>query len=78
MAIQNGDPRHLFCCFAQARSDRVQVYWNNRRYTATVLFRSRDGFAYDVAVLRTGPGAEFRSVNVSTAAAVRGKALVNS
>ncbi|PNF40608.1 hypothetical protein B7P43_G05927 [Cryptotermes secundus] len=54
-----------------ARNDQAQVYWNNRAYTASVLFRSRDGFAYDVAVLRTGPGATFRPVNVSSKVAVK-------
>jgi hypothetical protein len=46
------------------------------RCTASVLFRSRDGFAYDVAVLRAGPGLTLRSVNVSSEAAVKGKSLI--
>jgi hypothetical protein len=62
-------------CSSQARNDQAQVYWNNHWYTASILFRSRDGFAYDVAVLRTGPGATFRPVNVSSKAAVKGKEL---
>jgi hypothetical protein len=69
------DSQRQFGCFSQARNDQAQVYWNNRWYTASILFRSRDGFAYDVAVLRTGPGPTFRPVNLSIKAAVKGKLL---
>jgi hypothetical protein len=75
IALQNSDLQRHFCCFSQARNGQAQVYWNNLWYTASVLFRSRDGFAYDVAVLRTGPGATFRSVKLSSKVAVKGKAL---
>jgi hypothetical protein len=59
----------------QAQNYGVKIYWNSREYIASVLFRSRDGFAYDAAVLRTGPGATFRSVNFSSIAAVKGNTL---
>jgi hypothetical protein len=54
----------------------VQLLWKNRRSTASVLFRSKDGLAYDVAVLRAGPGLELRAVNVSSNVAVKGKSPV--
>jgi hypothetical protein len=69
------DSQRQFGCSSQARNDQAQIYWNNRWYTASILFRSRDGFAYDVAVLRTGPGPTFRPVNLSSKAVVKGKEL---
>ena len=60
---------------SQAQNYGVKIYWNTKQYFASVLFRSRDGFAYDAAVLRAGPGATFRSVNFSSVPAVKGNTL---
>jgi hypothetical protein len=68
-------PHCLLIFASQAQNYGVKIYWNSKQYFASVLFRSRDGFAYDVAVLRAGPGATFRSVNFSNIPAVKGNTL---
>ncbi|GFG36532.1 hypothetical protein Cfor_06158 [Coptotermes formosanus] len=60
---------------SNAQNYGVKIYWNGRQYIASVLFRSRDGCAYDAAVLRTGPGAAFRSVNFSSITAIKGNIM---
>jgi hypothetical protein len=68
-------PHWLLIFSSQAQDYGVKIYWNSKQYFASVLFRSRDGCAYDVAVLRAGPGATFRSVKFSSIPAVKGNTL---
>jgi hypothetical protein len=73
--VESVIPHCLLIFPSQAQNYGVKIYWNSKQYFASVLFRSRDGFAYDAAVLRTGPGATFRSVNFSSIPAVKGNIL---
>ncbi|KAJ4448582.1 hypothetical protein ANN_10601, partial [Periplaneta americana] len=57
----------------KARNDEVLIYWKDRRFLARLLFRSREGRAYDVAVLKAGPGKTFGSAVLSRTEAVKGK-----
>jgi hypothetical protein len=73
--VESVIPHCLLIFSSQAQNCGVKIYWNSKQYFASVLFRSRDGFAYDAAVLRAGPGATFRSVNFSSIPAIKGNTL---
>ncbi|XP_069681475.1 peroxisomal leader peptide-processing protease [Periplaneta americana] len=60
----------------KARNDEVLIYWKDRRFLARLLFRSREGRAYDVAVLKAGPGKTFGSAVLSRTEAVKGEPVV--
>ncbi|KAJ9595470.1 hypothetical protein L9F63_013334, partial [Diploptera punctata] len=60
----------------KAHNNPITIYWKDMKKPAKLLFRSKDGIAYDVAILHVEPGMHFQSASFSSRIPKKGEPVI--